>query len=203
MTNPIAGYTTCAEAAVQSGVRYLQLRMKNKTRAAVLQTALAVASITRGSATQFILNDDPALAVEVNADGVHLGQDDLPLPEARKRFPALACFGLSTHNETQAKAAENVKPDYIGVGPVYATPTKNIPDPTVGLDQLGRIVRASPLTCVAIGGIDSENLPAVLRAGARNFAVVRAVCGSADPLSAIRRLQEIWTTDCISQSPMT
>ena len=192
MTNPVAGYARCAEAAVLAGVRYLQLRMKNESREAVLETARTVASITRGSATRFIVNDDPALAVEVQADGVHLGQDDLPLGEARRRFPGLACFGLSTHNEIQAKAAVPLQPDYIGIGPVFATPTKNIPDPTVGLARLGRIVAASPLTGVAIGGIDLDNLPSVLKTGARNYAVVRAVCGSADPLSAIRRLQDVW-----------
>jgi thiamine-phosphate pyrophosphorylase len=191
MTAPAAGYARCAEAAVQAKVRYLQLRMKNQSREAVLETARTVASICRGTATRFIVNDDPALAVEAGADGVHLGQDDMPIPSARKRFPDLACFGLSTHNEAQARAAESVKPDYIGVGPVFATPTKAIPDPTVGLERLGKIVAASPLACVAIGGIDADTLPAVLKAGARNYAVVRAVCGAPDPLSAIRRLQEI------------
>ncbi len=197
MTDPVVGYARCAEAAVQAKIRYLQLRMKNQPRETILETARLVATITAGSTTQFILNDDPALAVEAGADGVHLGQDDMPLPEARKRFPTLACFGLSTHNEAQAKEAEALKPDYIGVGPIYATPTKAIADPTVGLDRLGRIVASSPLACVAIGGIDGDNLPLVLKAGARNFAVVRAVCGSPDPLSAIHRLQDIWA-DCIS-----
>jgi thiamine-phosphate pyrophosphorylase len=191
MTDPVVGYVPCAEAAVRAGVRYLQLRIKGQPREHVLAMARNVAAVTRGSGTRFILNDDPALAVEAGADGVHLGQDDMPLPEARKRFPLLSFFGLSTHNEAQAAAAVALKPDYIGVGPIFATPTKAIPDPVVGLERLGRMVAASPLPCVAIGGIDADNLPAVLKAGARNFAVVRAVCQSRAPFEAILRLQEI------------
>lgn len=192
MTEPAAGYARCAEAAVRAGLRYLQLRMKRQPREAILKTARAVASITWGSATRFILNDDPALAVEAEADGAHLGQGDMPLAQARARFPGLAHFGLSTHNEGQARAAESIKPDYIGVGPVFATPTKDVPDPAVGLERTGKIISASTLTCVAIGGIDETNLPAVLRAGVRNFAVVRAVCRAPDPYDAIRRLQDVW-----------
>ena len=100
--------------------------------------------------------------------------------------------GISTHSLDQALAAERDGADYIGVGPVFATPTKDLPDPTLGLDTLGAIIRQSPITTVAIGGIHAENLPAVLRAGAINFAVVRDVCASATPYDAIRRLQDIW-----------
>ncbi len=191
LTDPVAGYANCAEAAVRAGVRYIQLRMKQHPREEVLKTALVLSSITWGSPTRLIVNDDPELAVQAEADGVHLGQDDMPLDEARQRFGTLACFGLSTHNEAQAKEARLIRPDYIGVGPIFATPTKNSPDPTVGLERMGRIISLSPLTCVAIGGIDADNLPAVLKAGAVNFAVVRAVCQSPKPYDAIRRLQDI------------
>lgn len=192
MTDPVAGYAKCAEAAVRAGLRYVQLRMKKASPDEVLRTAREVASVTWGTSTRFILNDDPALAVDAEADGVHLGQSDMSLDEARMRFPELEYFGLSTHNEEQAAAAAGLRPAYIGVGPVFATPTKDIPDPTVGLERLGRIVAATPLDCVAIGGIGFDNLPAVLKAGARNFAVVRAVCQAPDPFDAIRRLQNIW-----------
>jgi thiamine-phosphate pyrophosphorylase len=116
----------------------------------------------------------------------------MAIPVARERHPQLRFFGLSTHNPEQAAAAPAVMPSYIGVGPVFATPTKAIADPTVGLERMGRIVAASPLACVAIGGIDFENLPTVLKAGAKNFAVVRAVCQASDPYSAIQRLQGVW-----------
>ena len=119
---------------------------------------------TRGTATRLIINDDVDLARELDADGVHLGQDDLSLAAARLRWPAPEKnFGLSTHNSAQAAAAVALAPDYIGVGPVFATPTKVIPDPVVGLEAMGAIVRSSPLTTVAIGGIDASNLPAIIQ----------------------------------------
>jgi thiamine-phosphate pyrophosphorylase len=190
LTDPVAGYDRCAEAAVTCGVRYLQLRMKDTPRERVRVTGLRLRAITRGTNTRFIVNDDVDLARELDADGVHLGQGDLPLAEARRRWPAPGkVFGLSTHNAAQAEAAGALAPDYIGVGPVFATPSKAVPDPVLGLAALGAIVRASPLTTVAIGGIDAANLPDVLAAGAANFAVIRAVNLAANPAAAIRALQ--------------
>lgn len=192
VTNPVTSYEEVTEAAVRAELRYVQLRMKNVPRDQVLATARRMRAITQGSQTCLIINDDPALAVEVGADGVHLGQGDMPILEARKRYPELRIFGLSTHSYAQMEAAKSVKPDYAGVGPVYATPTKAIPDPVLGPEEAGRIVQASPWPTVAIGGIDEERLPEVIRAGAINFSVVRAVCQSMDPYQAIVRLQTIW-----------
>ena len=193
MTDPVAGYEACTAAAVRCGVRYLQLRMKEAPRDAVLETALRVRAITLGSDTLFILNDDVTIAREVDADGVHLGQGDLPLDEARRLWPAPGKrFGLSTHNELQAVMASRLSPDYIGVGPVFATPTKAVSDPVLGLERMASIVRSSPVAAVAIGGIDRGNLAEVLRRGARNFCVVRAVNRQPDPGTAIRELQDIW-----------
>ena len=193
MTDPVAGYEACAAAAVRCGVRYLQLRMKEAPRDAVLETARRVRAITLGSDSLFILNDDVAIAREVDADGVHLGQGDLPLDEARRLWPAPGKrFGLSTHNELQAVMASRRSPDYIGVGPVFATPTKAAPDPVLGLERMASILRSSPVAAVAIGGIDRGNLAEVLRSGARNFCVVRAVNRYPDPGTAIRELQGIW-----------
>ena len=159
VTDPVTSYEAVAEAAVRAGLRFLQLRMKRTARETVLATAKAVRAITRGSRTIFIVNDDPALAVEAEADGVHLGQGDMPLPEARARFPELRIFGLSTHSYAQMEAAKAVRPDYAGVGPVYATPTKAIPDPTLGPAEAGRIVQASPWPTVAIGGPSAVTPP--------------------------------------------
>ncbi len=192
VTNPVTSYEEVTEAAVRAELRYVQLRMKNVPRDQVLATARRMRAITQGSQTCLIINDDPALAVEVGADGVHLGQGDMPILEARKRYPELRIFGLSTHSYAQMEAAKSVMPDYAGVGPVYATPTKAIPDPVLGPSEAGRIVQASPWPTVAIGGIDEERLPEVIRAGAVNFSVVRAVCQSTEPYQAIYRLQTIW-----------
>jgi len=193
MTDPVAGYEACAEAAVRCGVRYLQLRMKGAPRDAVLETARRIREITFGTDTLFIVNDDVTIARDVDADGVHLGQRDLPIGEAREVWPAPGKrFGLSTHNEREALLASHQSPDYIGVGPVFATPTKAIPDPVLGPERMGSILRSVPVPAVALGGIDTGNLAEVLRNGARNFCVVRAVTRRPDPEAAIRELQEIW-----------
>lgn len=192
ITNPVTSYEVCTEAAVRAGLRYVQLRMKKAPRATVLAIAKNMRAITRGSGTAFIVNDDPALAEEAEADGVHVGQDDMPVSEVRRLFPSLRVVGLSTHNPLQAQAAEALSPDYCGVGPVYATPTKEIPDPALGPALAGAIIRAAPFTTVAIGGINEDNMRDIRQAGALNFAVVRPVCLSATPYDAIRRLQEAW-----------
>lgn len=188
VTDPVAGYEACAEAAVRAGLRFVQLRMKHAPRERVLSIAKKMRAITSGTRTFFIVNDDPEIAAEAGADGVHLGQTDLPLPIARTRFPSLKIFGLSTHSLAQVVAARAVAPDYIGVGPVFATPTKEIPDATLGLETMQKMIAAAPCPAVAIGGIDAARLPSVLRAGAKNFAVVRAVCADENPFDAITRL---------------
>lgn len=191
MTNPVVGYERCCEAAVRAGVRMVQLRMKDAPRAGIVSVGAVLRGITAGTQTTFIVNDDPSIAAEVGADGVHVGQGDMPVAEVRRRYPGLGIVGLSTHNPGQASAAIAQKPDYIGVGPVFATPTKKIPDPVLGTETAGRMIASVPFPAVAIGGIDFGTLPSVLAAGAKNWAVVRAVCGSPEPYEAIRRLQEI------------
>ena len=185
ITNPAVGYAKCAEAAVRAGVKIIQLRMKHASREDILREARAMRKVTDGTETCFIVNDDPSIAADVGADGVHVGQGDMPPAEVRARFPQLRIVGLSTHNLDQVRASRAQPIDYIGVGPVYATPTKDIPDPTLGLATMGEVIAAAAHPAVAIGGIDAARLPDVLAAGARNFAVVRAVCQSPDPYAAI------------------
>ena len=192
LTNPVTSYEACTEAAVRAGLRYVQLRMKKVPREEVLAVAQNMRGITRGTGTLLIINDDASIAAACEADGVHLGQDDMPLPEARRLYPSLRVFGLSTHNPAQALAAARVNPDYCGVGPVFATPTKEIPDPSLGPQLAGEIIRAAPFTTLAIGGINEDNMREVRQAGVTNFAVVRPVCLSPAPFDAIRRLQDSW-----------
>lgn len=190
LTDPVAGYHACCEAAVRAGVKMLQLRMKDSPRELIIKTARELMSITSGSDTKLIVNDEPLIAAEAGADGVHVGQDDMPVGEVRKRFPEIAIVGLSTHNLSQARAAEAIGPDYIGVGPVYATPTKKIPDPVLGIERAAEMISAVTMPAVAIGGLNRETIRDMIRAGARNWAVVRAVCASTDPYGAIRALQD-------------
>ncbi len=197
LTDPVAGYEACAQAAVECGVRYLQLRIKNASRANVLETAKALRAITRGSQTRFIVNDNLAVAIESDADGIHLGQDDLPLSEARTQWnQPEKIFGLSTHSPEQAIQSLELSPDYIGIGPVFATPTKVSAGPGLGIEKTAQIVQATPTTAVAIGGIDANNLPTLLKAGIKNFCVVRAVNQAANPAVAIQHLQSIWKRYC-------
>jgi len=157
-----------------------------------LAEARKVRAVTAGTGTLFIVNDDVELAWAVDADGVHLGQGDMPISEARKLWNMPGkIFGLSTHSEAQAEAAVALNPDYIGVGPVFPTPTKAIPDADLGVVRAGNIIKNSPLTCVAIGGLNEQNLPDVLKAGAVNFCAVRAIMQSREPEKVIRAFQRI------------
>ena len=169
----------------------VQLRMKDAPRADVVAMARELLKVTAGTGTRLIVNDDPAAAAESGADGVHVGQTDMPVAEVRRLFPSIGIVGKSTHSLAQAVAAQGESPDYIGVGPVWATPTKKIPDPTLGVETAAEMMRASSCPAVAIGGVtDVQRVAALAAAGFTSFAVVRAVCGSADPYSAIVRLQE-------------
>ena len=190
MTDPLVGYAKCAEAAVKAGVRIVQLRMKKASREDIIRQGREVRSVTAGTDTLFIVNDDPKIALELGADGVHIGQDDVSPREIRKRFPEIGIIGLSTHNLKQVEKAREEKIDYIGVGPVYATSTKEIPDPTLGLDKMRAMIELSPCPAVAIGGINCQNARDVVGAGAKNIAVVRAVCQSHEPYWEIVKLKQ-------------
>ena len=179
------------EKALQGGATFIQLREKNLDQDHFMEEALELKKLCAAYHVPFVINDNVEIAAKMDADGVHVGQGDMPVAEVRRRYPSLRIVGLSTHNPDQARAAIGQKPDYIGVGPVFATPTKKIPDPTLGVETAAQMIASVPFPAVAIGGLNRETLPSVLAAGARNFAVVRAVCGAADPEAAIRAIQQL------------
>ncbi|MBQ1568368.1 MAG: thiamine phosphate synthase [Kiritimatiellae bacterium] len=195
MTDPVVGYEKCCEAAVRAEVAMVQLRMKSRVRdiprSEVLDMAKRLVKITRGSKTKLVIDDDPSVAADSGADGVHVGQDDIPVEMIRNRWPEIPYVGLSTHNLVQAQLSVAAHPDYIGVGPVFPTPTKVIPDPVLGVEEASKMIAAVPYAAVAIGGITPENLSSVIEAGAKNWAVVRAVCQSEDPYAAITGLRSV------------
>ena len=170
----------------------LQLRAKGADGAAMFAAAVRLRELCGAAGVPFCVNDRLDIALAVGADVVHLGQDDLPLADAR-RVRALAraermLIGFSTHNLAQARAAAEGGADYIGFGPCFPTPSKANPDPVVGLAALAEVCRAVAVPVVAIGGIGLESAPSVARAGARAAAVISAVDRAPDPTAAGQRV---------------
>ena len=193
LTDPVAGYEPCAKAAVAAGLRFLQLRMKGASDAEVIAMGKRLREITCDSDTNLIINDRVDIARAVDADGVHLGQGDMTLAEARAEWDAPGkLFGLSTHTFAQMETAQDLLLSYIGIGPVFPTETKPDAAPSLGATEVGRIAKGSAVPHVAIGGINADNLPTILDAGVINFCVVGAVNGAEDPSEAIGTLMDIW-----------
>mgnify|MGYP001591660299 CR=1 FL=1 len=151
--------------ALRAGVRCLQYREIDKSRRDIYREALILRKLTTEFGAIFVVNDHADIALAVNADGVHLGQDDLPLKEARKIFGKEKIIGISTHSIEQAIAAEAGGADYIGFGPIFHTETKDAGKPK-GIAALREIKKIIKIPVVAIGGIKTENLKSVIDADA-------------------------------------
>ncbi len=180
ITNPYVPYTKIARVAVDNNVRYLQLREKELSDREILLAADEIMAVTDGTETRFVINDRADLAFLCGADCLHLGQDDISLLDAKKICGGkVGEFGLSTHTLAQVEDAVRLKPDYIGFGPVFKTPTKKKPDPVTGTHMLKEAIEmAGDIPVVAIGGINAENLRDVLSAGAKNLCMVRYMMDS-------------------------
>jgi thiamine-phosphate pyrophosphorylase len=171
------------EAAVRGGVDMVQVREKGLPDGELLQVLELARAVTRSLGVPLVVNDRPDLAVLVGADYVHVGQDDLPSEAVRRvGIP----FGRSTHSPSELAAADA---DYVGVGPVHATPTKE-GRPAVGLELVRHAAAHAPAPWFAIGGIDAETIGPVVAAGARRVAVVRAIGDADDPERAARELRD-------------
>jgi thiamine-phosphate pyrophosphorylase len=193
LTNPLRGYDYCTHILVDCEVAFVQLRMKDVPEAEVLKTAELMRKITQGSKTKLIINDSPAIAKQVGADGVHIGQSDMSYEEARTIVGENAIIGISTHSVEQVKeTCDKKKPDYVGMGPVYVTPTKKNPDPVIGLHGLKDMLAVATVPAVAIGGITLETLPLVLECGARNFCMVRPITMASDPERVVKEIQRVY-----------
>lgn len=176
--------------AVAGGVTMVQLRDKAATTAGLVSTGQALMAVLRGTGVPLIVNDDLEAALAIDADGLHVGQDDLPVREARQRLGKGKILGLSVETETAARSVDASVVDYVGVSPVFATPTKPDHKPPVGIAGLIRIAAASPVPAVAIGGLKAEHVAPILETGADGLAVVSAICGQPDPEAAARRLAD-------------
>jgi thiamine-phosphate pyrophosphorylase len=161
-------------AVLRSGVKWIQYREKNKSWDEVYKESVMLRGITKDYQAVFIVNDYADIALSVEADGVHLGQDDLPLKEARNIMGSEKIIGISTHNVKEAREAEKEGADYIGFGPVFHTTTKDAGNPK-GTDMLKEIKKHVSIPVVAIGGINLENLGSVLDTGIDAVAVSSAI----------------------------
>ncbi len=179
---------TVKEAAL-GGAQIIQLREKDCDDRTLLQRARDVREVTRSVGVLFIVNDRPDIARLVDADGVHLGQDDVPIQGARRLLGPDALIGVSTHNLEQVRRAIVEGASYIGVGPTFASRTKEFGS-FAGLQFVQEAVAETSIPAFALGGIDLENVAEVVAAGARRIAVSAAICAAEDPRAAARGLRE-------------
>lgn len=177
------------ELAIEGGADVVQLRDKNASREELAAQALRILKVTRPKGVALIINDHMEVCRQVGADGVHLGQEDASYAEARQILGEAALIGRSTHSPEQGLAAQKEGFDYIGVGPVFQTPTKPSYVP-VGLDLVRFASQNIRIPFVAIGGIDGENAAQVRGAGAKTVAVVRAIMAAQDPRASAKKIYE-------------
>lgn len=178
-------------AALDGGVTAIQLRAKGWTDRQLLDAALALAPLCRAARALFVVNDRLDIALAAGADGIHLGVDDLPVAVARRLLGSDAIIGYSPERDADRLEAEAAGADYLGVGPVYGTGTKPDAGSAIGLAGLRRVVTATPLPVIGIGGITIAQAAEVVETRAVGVAIVGAVFMADDPASAARRLREV------------
>jgi thiamine-phosphate pyrophosphorylase len=176
--------------AIAGGVEIVQLREKHLPDEELVAVANAARALCERLGALLIVNDRPLVAREVRADGVHVGQDDMPVAEVRELVGPELLIGLSTHSPDEVDAVDAELVDYIGVGPVHATPTKP-GRPAVGLELVRYANAHASVPFFAIGGIDVANAPEAIEAGARRLCVLRAIAAAEEPEQAARELCEL------------
>lgn len=177
------------QRALAGGVDVIQLRSKALSDSALFRLGKKIRRLTERMKRLFIVNDRVDLMQVLDADGVHLGQTDLPVPAARHLIGNRdKWIGKSTHSLSQAIAAQKEGADYIGFGPIFGTPTKPT-YPPIGLRSIRTVMKRVQIPVVCIGGIDESNVDSVIRAGAKRIAVVRAIFATEDPYQAAKELK--------------
>jgi thiamine-phosphate pyrophosphorylase len=178
-------------AAIAGGVTAVQLREKEASTREMIEMGRVLLAITRAAGVPLIVNDRVDVALALNADGVHVGQADMPAALARRLIGSDRILGVSAATVAEAEQAVRDSADYLGVGDVYGTPSKPDAGPPIGLEGLAAVARAVRVPVVAIGGITPENAAATISAGAVGVAVISAIVGAPDPLAAARQLREV------------
>jgi len=174
-----------AEELRDAGVTLLQYRDKSRDASQILCHAKIIDDVFRDVHRLLVMNDDPVLAMLSDWNAVHVGQQDTALAKVRKLLLPGGIIGCSTHNEEQVRAAVEQGADYIAIGPVFQTSTKENPDPVVGLEGVRRARALTKLPLVAIGGITLENAPSVIEAGADSVAVISALVVDGEPVEKV------------------
>jgi thiamine-phosphate pyrophosphorylase len=180
-----------AKEAILGGAAVIQLREKNMSTREMYEVGVKLKTLTEKLGVKFIINDRLDIALAVGADGVHLGQDDLPVSIARNIGGKNMIIGVSASNVKEACLGEKAGADYIGLGPIFNTPSKDDAGKPIGLKVIKEVKKAVSIPVIAIGGINQENAKKVLTAGADNIAVISAVACAKDMRMATRRLFEI------------
>lgn len=176
--------------AIAGGADTIQYRQKSGTTREMIEIARNMKQLCSEAGVTFIVNDRLDVAIAAEADGVHLGQDDFPIPMARGLLGEGRIIGGSAATLDEARKCLSEGADYVGFGPVYPTSSKDDAGPVSGIDILKQVVEIIPLPIIAIGGVGPENIPDVMRAGARGIAVISAVCCQDDPEEATRALYQ-------------
>lgn len=179
------------EAAAKGGVSVVQLREKDAPIREFIELGRRVLEVLRPRRIPLLINDRLDVALAVLADGVHLGQGDMAVEDARRLLGPKAIIGLTVETMAQASAADRLEADYLGVSPIFPTPTKTDTGPAWGIEGLWRLRPVVAKKLVAIGGINETNAARALEAGADGIAVVSAICAAPNPEEASRRLREI------------
>lgn len=187
----LEGLVQTTKKAVENGVSAVQLRADQYKKGQWYAAATALKDLLAPTPVPLFINNEVDVALAVDADGVHIGQNDLPPRVVRQLLGPDKFLGLSASNEQELAAAPLDVLDYFGIGPVYPTTSKTNAPPVLGLDGLKRLVQLKGKPAVAIGGINSARLPGVMQTGIEGIAVVSAICGQADPGALSRELAEI------------
>jgi thiamine-phosphate pyrophosphorylase len=185
--------------ALDAGVKFFQYRSKNGSRKSIYEVSLVLARIARNAEALFIVNDHADIASAVDADGAHLGQEDLPIEFARKLLGGDRIIGISTHSLDQARTAQAAGADYIGFGPLFRTSTKDAGQ-TMGIQNLSIVKKSVAIPVIAIGGINQANVQFVAQSGADGAAVISVVLAAPDIRVAAEQLVGIWTNETLKRN---
>lgn len=180
--------TQAVEQAIQGGVTMVQLREKDASTKDFYQVALEIQAVTRRHRIPLVVNDRLDIALAIGADGVHLGQSDMPMEAARRLVGSRMFIGISAATVESALAAQKAGADYIGTGPVFPTGSKDDAGDAIGTNRLAAVCNAVSIPVVAIGGVNADNTPGIMESGADGIAVISAILSQPDITQAARAL---------------